>query len=47
MNVQHWLADTPADDEATHAPVRCPACTRLHFINTSTSKLLGEKFGEK
>jgi hypothetical protein len=47
MNVQHWLADTPADDEATHSPVRCPACTRLHFINTSTGKLLGEKFGEK
>jgi hypothetical protein len=47
MNVQHWLADTPADDADTHAPVRCPACTKLHFINTSTGKLLGEKFGEK
>jgi hypothetical protein len=43
MNVQHWLADAPANAEDTHAPVRCPACTGIHFINTSTGKLLGEK----
>jgi hypothetical protein len=43
MNVQHWLADAPDKADETHAPVRCPACTRIHFVNTSTGKLLGEK----
>ena len=42
MNVQHWLADVPADAKDTHSPVTCPACTRTHFIHNSTGKLLGE-----
>ena len=42
MNVQHGLADTSADAE-THVPVKCPACTRIHLISTSTGKPLGEK----
>jgi len=43
MNVQHWLASEPDNAEGTHTSVVCPACTRLHFIDSSTGKLLGEK----
>jgi hypothetical protein len=42
MNVQHWLANTEDDPKGTHKPVVCQACTRLHFIDSSTGKLLGE-----
>jgi hypothetical protein len=43
MNVQHWLADEPATDNSTtsHETVVCQACSRLHFINRSSGKLLG------
>jgi hypothetical protein len=45
MNVQHWLADEPpADDpQCTFETVVCQACSRLHFINRASGKLLGEK----
>jgi hypothetical protein len=43
MNVQHWLADVPEPARDTHAPVVCPACSRMHFIHSSTGKLLGEQ----
>jgi hypothetical protein len=44
MNVQHWIAEgTPLDDpRSTYETVVCKACTRLHFINRTTGKLLGE-----
>lgn len=43
MNVQHRLDDEPeASPENTHVPVRCPACMALHFVNSTTGKLLGE-----
>ncbi len=44
MQVQHWLPAT-SDDEPKEAyrHVVCPACTRLHFINPETGKLLGEQ----
>ena len=44
MNVQHRLeVDRPEPPPAnTHVPVRCPACTALHFVNSTTGKLLGE-----
>jgi hypothetical protein len=44
MNVQHWLADEPQRDDpsCTYETVVCKACSRLHFINRSTGKLLGE-----
>jgi hypothetical protein len=44
MNVQHWLADAPegGDPPATYETVVCKACSRLHFINRSSGKLLGE-----
>ena len=43
MNVQHWLeqAETGAS-VCTYETVMCKACTRLHFINRQTRKLLGE-----
>jgi len=46
LNVQHWLADE-VEAESENAPaayetVVCKACTRIHFINRLTGKLLGE-----
>ena len=43
-NVQVWVPE----DASTHQPdayeaVTCPACTRLHFVNKTTGKLLGDK----
>jgi hypothetical protein len=44
MNVQHWLDDsTPGESVCTYETVVCKACTRLHFINRQTRKLLGER----
>jgi hypothetical protein len=44
MNVQHWLADEPGPDDVrcTYETALCQACSRLHFINRSSRKLLGE-----
>lgn len=43
LNVQHWL-ETPADDKrpTTYVSVVCPACTNVHFINSTNGKLLGK-----
>jgi hypothetical protein len=45
MNVQHWLAEesAPGDPSCTYETVHCQACSRLHFINRSSRKLLGDK----
>jgi hypothetical protein len=45
MNVQHWLADDPEPSNAysSYETVVCKACSRLHFINRSTGKLLGQE----
>jgi len=44
MNV-HWQADgiTPEEPQCTYETVVCQACSRLHFINRATGKLLGEQ----
>jgi hypothetical protein len=44
LNVQHWLADEvmPDHSSSTYETIICKACTRLHFINRLTGKLLGE-----
>jgi len=44
MNVQHRIEEDRPDGLPgnTHVPVRCPACMALHFVNTTTGKLLGE-----
>jgi hypothetical protein len=47
MNVQHWLDEPKAGDPAcTYETVVCKACTRLHFIDRRTRKLLGDQAGE-
>jgi hypothetical protein len=45
MNVQHWKADEvePDDPQFAYDTVVCQACSRLHFINRSTGRLLGEQ----
>ncbi|MDX3968274.1 MAG: hypothetical protein QHD01_16960 [Bradyrhizobium sp.] len=44
MIVQHRLDDDRAETppENTHVSVRCPACMALHFVNSTTGKLLGQ-----
>ena len=46
MNVQHWLADVLDEPANAHVQVVCNACTKLHFMNSKTGKLLGEQAGE-
>ena len=44
MNVQVWLPDEPPTDRAdSYESVACPACTRLHLVNKTTGKILGDK----
>jgi hypothetical protein len=44
LNVQHRLDDNLAGGSVcTYETVVCKACTRLHFINRQTRKLLGER----
>ena len=44
MNVQHWLAEPETDDPSPiYESVVCKACTRIHFINSATGRLLGEE----
>ncbi len=45
LNVQWSVEDATSEREAsiTYQAVHCPACTRLHFMDLSTGKLLGEK----
>jgi hypothetical protein len=40
-----WQTDEPApeDPHCTYETVVCQACSRIHFINRSSRKLLGEK----
>ena len=43
-NVQHWLDEAGTGESlCTYETVLCKACTRLHFINRQTRKLLGER----
>jgi hypothetical protein len=41
--VQHWVEDAPDDPSNAYKPVVRQACTKLHFINISNGKLLGER----
>ena len=46
QHIQQWIIedDARADEKrCTYEAVNCPACTRLHFINRSTGKLLGHE----
>jgi hypothetical protein len=42
MNVQHWLDDEEEASEHEYEVFTCLACSRLHFINRKTGKLLGQ-----
>jgi hypothetical protein len=44
LNVQHLLDDNvkQQNDEEIYESILCFACTRLHFINKKTGKLLGQ-----
>jgi hypothetical protein len=33
---------TPADDTETYESVTCPVCTRVHLVNRSTGRTLGD-----
>jgi hypothetical protein len=44
MNAQVWLPDTqPTERTDGYEPVICPACGRLHLVNTTTGKMLSDK----
>ena len=43
LNVQHWLDEAEPDNPSSaYETVVCQACNRLHFINRSNGKLLGQ-----
>jgi hypothetical protein len=44
LSVQHLLDDSveQKSDEEIYESVLCFGCTRLHFINKKTGKLLGQ-----
>jgi hypothetical protein len=42
MSVHHWLDESDGMPEDRFEPIDCPACTRLHFVNRKTGKLLGQ-----
>ena len=42
MDVQTLLYKQGKDEARTYEAITCPACTRLHFIDKSTGKALGQ-----
>ncbi len=43
LNVQEWIDDEDGASDNEFLGLICRACTRLHFVNRKTGKLLGEK----
>ena len=44
LNVQIWLPDeAPAVHADSYEAVTCPACARMHLVNKTTGKMLGDK----
>ena len=44
LNVQVWLPEEPPTDRTdSYEAVTCPACGRVHFVNKTTGKMLGDK----
>jgi hypothetical protein len=44
LNVQVWLPDeAPAVHADSYEAVTCPACARMHLVNKTTGKMLGDK----
>ncbi|AWL96871.1 hypothetical protein [Bradyrhizobium ottawaense] len=49
VNVQHRLdKDRPerAETGDTYVSVRCPACMAVHFVNSISGRLLGDRSGQ-
>ena len=42
MNVQRWSDEADDVREGEYEGIICPACTRLHFLNRKSGKLLGQ-----
>jgi hypothetical protein len=42
MNVQHLLEDDQDVPDNEYEGITFPACTKVHFINRKTGKLLGQ-----
>jgi hypothetical protein len=42
MNVALPFSVDPAEESDVYEPVDCPACGRIHLVNKSTGKLLGD-----
>jgi hypothetical protein len=43
LKVQGLFADeVPAEESNTYEPVTCLACARVHLVNRSTGKTIGE-----
>ena len=44
MNAQVWLPDAqPTERTDGYELVICPACGRLHLVNTTTGKMMSDK----
>jgi hypothetical protein len=44
LNVQVWLPDeAPTVQADSYEVVTCPACARVHLVNKTTGKTLGDK----
>ncbi|UVO34696.1 hypothetical protein KUL72_24925 [Bradyrhizobium arachidis] len=43
FKVQQWLDEDDNAPRDKYEAITCPACTKTHFINRKTGKLLGEK----
>jgi hypothetical protein len=41
--VQHWLDDNNDSSKDGYEVISCPACTKSHFLNRKTGKLLGHE----
>jgi len=42
MVVQHWLNEDDDVRENEYEGIICPACTKLHFLDRNTGKVLGQ-----
>jgi hypothetical protein len=40
--VQHFVAEEVSEDSEVYEAVTCNACQRVHFVNPSTGKVLGD-----
>jgi hypothetical protein len=44
LSVQGFTADDPTDPDTTsYEPMVCTACTRVHLVNPTTRKVLGNE----